>query len=69
MKKNEVKKLVSVRVYFTDLELLERIKNISNSLDVSLSAVSGMILRSGIDQVETMAKNMRGEKDDKKKSK
>jgi hypothetical protein len=69
MKKDEKKKLVSIRIYFTDALLLDRIANIAEGLDVSMSSASGMILRAGVDEVETMVNKLRGVKDDKKKSK
>jgi hypothetical protein len=66
-KKNE--KLVSIRIYFTDAKLLDRVANIADGLDVSLSSASGMILRAGIDEVETMVNKLRGVKHEKQKSK
>lgn len=69
MKKDEKKKLVSIRIYFTDALLLDRIANIAEGLDVSMSSASGMILRAGIDEVETMVNKLRGVKHETKKSK
>lgn len=69
MKKDEKKKLVSIRIYFTDALLLDRIANIAEGLDVSMSSASGMILRAGVDEVETMVNKLRGVKHETKKSK
>lgn len=69
MTKKKDEKLVSIRVYFTDARLLDRIANIAEGLDVSLSSATGMILRSGIDDVETMVNKLRGVRHEKQKSK
>lgn len=70
-KKKEVEKvgqLIAVKIYFTDTVLVDRIANIADALGLSLSSAAGMIIRSGIAEVERATDEILGQvKDEKKK--
>jgi hypothetical protein len=72
MKKTN-QKIKAIKVYFSeneiDTKLMERIANISDGLGLSLSDTAGMILRSGVEQVEKKVHEMIGQKNEQKKSK
>jgi hypothetical protein len=62
-------KLIAVKIYFTDAQLVDRIANVADGLGVSISAAAGMIIRSGIADVEKATDEILGQvKNEKKKS-
>ena len=46
------KKLIPVRVYFSDAEIVKRLENVAKVTGFSVSGVSAMAIRFGIAQVE-----------------
>jgi len=55
------KKLIAVKIYFTDFQLVDRIANIADGLGVSVSSAAGMIIRAGLPDVEKMTDEILGQ--------
>ena len=63
----KVGKLIAVKIYFTDAQLVDRIGNIADGLGLSLSGAAGMVIRAGIDVTEKAADEIIGKKNEAKK--
>jgi hypothetical protein len=62
-------KLIAVKIYFTDAQLVDRIANIADGLGLSISGAAGLVIRAGIAEVEKATGEIIGrEKNAKKKN-
>jgi hypothetical protein len=48
------KKLIPVRVYFSDAEIVKRLENVAKLTGFSVSGVTALAVKQGITQVEEM---------------